>query len=421
MEDKIASLRREIAKNNDDIVTSPMVNKTRLESALVVDALDKISVPTECELLLPYGMVRRRCANGRIHPFGNGIVHSTPLQKDYVKGMHFIVLFSGQGMPFLLLRPPTCLHPSKKMQVLPPNKLPLLWITMSNNTKKKQAAKRLPTIAKRATQKFVTPKKLQGILIIRSWYSSFTSNKFVEEFHVESELDMFGSGRIETYIRHDVIIEMLNSEELNINCILWYQIVSHSIFATNGVNRCAYINPQSITETECVHDEQDKTNQHNNRVVTGIAETMNFHQKFFFFPHIGKVGFNGLMFVESDNSDEHDLGSNSFNCPKISVDLFNGNCLWVRGRLAWIFANLVFLDLIFRELEKKEQDSPIRESGFHTRPYLISEFLFSVNGDFKTWRMAMADGETSDSRVRPGGNSDSATQCETATKVTTES
>lgn len=35
--------------------------------------------------------------------------------------------------------------------------------------------------------------------------------------------------------------------------------------------------------------------------------------------------------------------------------------------------------------------------------------------------MAMADGETSDSRVRPGGDNDSATQCETATKVTTES
>lgn len=46
MEDKIASLRREIAKNNDDTVTSPspVVNKTSLESTPVVDALDKISV-----------------------------------------------------------------------------------------------------------------------------------------------------------------------------------------------------------------------------------------------------------------------------------------------------------------------------------------------------------------------------------------
>ncbi|CAH1426432.1 unnamed protein product [Lactuca virosa] len=87
MEDKIASLLREIAKNNDDTVTSPspVVNKTSLESTPVVDALDKISVPTECELLLPYGMVQRRCAKGRVHPFGNGIVHSTPLQKDHVK------------------------------------------------------------------------------------------------------------------------------------------------------------------------------------------------------------------------------------------------------------------------------------------------------------------------------------------------
>ncbi|CAH1426431.1 unnamed protein product [Lactuca virosa] len=94
---------------------------------------------------------------------------------------------------------------------------------------------------------------------------------------------MFGPGRVETYIRHDVILEMLNSEELDISCILWYQIVLHSILATNGVNRCAFINPQSITETVCVHDEQDKTNQHNNRVATEIAETMNFHQEKDFF------------------------------------------------------------------------------------------------------------------------------------------
>nr|KAJ0206697.1 hypothetical protein LSAT_V11C500239590 [Lactuca sativa] len=137
-------------------------------------------------------------------------------------------------MRFFLLRPPTRLHLWKKMQVLPLKKLPLLWTTRSNDTKKKQAVKKLPTIAKRATQKIVTPKKLQGRTVIQSWYNTFTSNKFVEDFHVESEPGMFGPGRIETYIRHDVILEMLNSEVIDITCILWYQTVLHSILATNG-------------------------------------------------------------------------------------------------------------------------------------------------------------------------------------------
>lgn len=36
------------------------------------------------------------------------------------------------------------------------------------------------------------PNKLQGRPIIQSWYSSFTSHKFVEEFHVESERGTLG-------------------------------------------------------------------------------------------------------------------------------------------------------------------------------------------------------------------------------------
>ncbi|CAI9302872.1 unnamed protein product [Lactuca saligna] len=263
MEDKIASLRREIAKNNDGTVTSPspVVNKTSLESTPAVDALDKISVPTECELLLPYGMVQRRCAKGRVHPFGNGIVHSTPLQKDHVKvsvdiiygdyhSLHIPVptsdadnlgeaLYSFIQWPrhAILLTKTSHSSPSVEKDASPPTKK--VASVMDNQVQqyqKKQAAKRLPTIAKRATQNFVTPKKLQGRPVIQSWYNTFTSNKFVEDFHVESEPGMFGPGRIETYIRHDVILEMLNSEEIDITCILWYQIVLHSILATSGVN-----------------------------------------------------------------------------------------------------------------------------------------------------------------------------------------
>ncbi|CAI9282493.1 unnamed protein product [Lactuca saligna] len=255
MEDNIASLRHEIAKYNDGTVTSPspVVNKTCLESTP--------TVPTECELLLPYDMVQRRCAKGRVHPCGNGIVHLTPLQKDHVNvsvdiiygdyhSLHIPVLTSdadnlGEALysfiqwprHAILLTKTSHSSPSVEKDASPPTKK--VASVMDNQVQqyqKKQAAKRLLTIAKRATQNFVTPKKLQGRPVIQSWYNTFTSNKFVEDFHVESEPGMFGPGRIETYIRHDVILEMLNSEEIDITCILWYQIVLHSILATNGVN-----------------------------------------------------------------------------------------------------------------------------------------------------------------------------------------
>ena len=79
----------------------------------------------------------------------------------------------------------------------------------------------MPPIANKPT---VMPKKLQDSPMIQSWYSSFTSHKYVEEFHVESEPGIFGPARIETYIKPEVILEMLNREELDIKCIIWYQM-----------------------------------------------------------------------------------------------------------------------------------------------------------------------------------------------------
>ncbi|KAL4561270.1 hypothetical protein LXL04_033434 [Taraxacum kok-saghyz] len=108
-------------------------------------------------------------------------------------------------------------------------------------------------------------------------------HKYVEEFHVESEPGIFGPARIETYIKPEVILEMLNREELDINCIIWYQMVLHSILATNGANRCAFINPQSITETECDLDDMDINNKRGNRVVNDIVDTMRYHQDKHFF------------------------------------------------------------------------------------------------------------------------------------------
>ncbi|KAL4575120.1 hypothetical protein LXL04_021961 [Taraxacum kok-saghyz] len=189
MREEITMLRREMAGNRNIDVTSPVVNQTSFGSAPMVDVLDNITVATECELLLPYGMVQRKCAKGQVFPCGNGILHTFPMQKDHVR-VSVDKIYNGY------------------------DSLPTIQ-------KKRQETKRMPPIANKPT---VMPKKLQDSLMIQSWYSSFTSHKYVEEFHVESEPGIFGPARIETYIRPEVILEMLNREELDINCIIGYQM-----------------------------------------------------------------------------------------------------------------------------------------------------------------------------------------------------
>ena len=49
-------------------------------------------------------------------------------------------------------------------------------------------------------------------------------HKVQEPFTVWSEPGMFNSGRMETMIFKEAIIELLRNERLDISCILWYQM-----------------------------------------------------------------------------------------------------------------------------------------------------------------------------------------------------
>ena len=57
----------------------------------------------------------------------------------------------------------------------------------------------------------------------------------------------------------------------------------HSILPKNGLNRCAFINPEGITYMKCQFDDEEETDY----VVSEFVNTMNFHhdKEFFLAPY----------------------------------------------------------------------------------------------------------------------------------------
>ncbi|KAL7584435.1 uncharacterized protein LOC128125919 isoform X1 [Lactuca sativa] len=75
-------------------------------------------------------------------------------------------------------------------------------------------------------------------------------------------------------------MEMLNKEQLDISCILWYQIMLHSLMLVSRMdNKCGFINPQCITSTRCEYDDRGETDH----VINDLVDMMNFHEEKQFF------------------------------------------------------------------------------------------------------------------------------------------
>ncbi|CAH1436969.1 unnamed protein product [Lactuca virosa] len=68
------------------------------------------------------------------------------------------------------------------------------------------------------------PKKPEDRSMIQPLHGWFMSHNIPELFTVVSESRMFNIGSVETVINSVAIMEMLNIEQLDISCILWYQI-----------------------------------------------------------------------------------------------------------------------------------------------------------------------------------------------------
>ncbi|KAI3740168.1 hypothetical protein L2E82_30590 [Cichorium intybus] len=59
---------------------------------------------------------------------------------------------------------------------------------------------------------------------VQSLYRSLTSRQILEPFDVVSKPGIFNADSIQIYISSEVITEMMNREELDIGCIIWYQM-----------------------------------------------------------------------------------------------------------------------------------------------------------------------------------------------------
>ncbi|XP_052624365.1 uncharacterized protein LOC111905199 isoform X2 [Lactuca sativa] len=108
----------------------------------------------------------------------------------------------------------------------------------------------------------------------------FKSHNIPESFPIVSEPGIFNAASVETVISSVAIMEMLKKEQLDISCILWYQIMLHSLMLVSRMdNKCGFINPQCITFTRCEYDDRDEIDY----VINDLVDVMNFHEEKQFF------------------------------------------------------------------------------------------------------------------------------------------
>ncbi|KAL4589673.1 hypothetical protein LXL04_002581 [Taraxacum kok-saghyz] len=120
-----------------------------------------------------------------------------------------------------------------------------------------------------------------------------------EPFKVLSEPGMFNTDRTEILISKEVILDMLSNQQLDISCVMFCQMMLHSLMPISRMeNKCAFINPQEITEPRCEYDDEYGTEH----VIKHLVDVMKFHEKkqFFLAPYWkrhGKVGGHWMLLV----------------------------------------------------------------------------------------------------------------------------
>ncbi|KAL7612001.1 hypothetical protein Lser_V15G06275 [Lactuca serriola] len=64
----------------------------------------------------------------------------------------------------------------------------------------------------------------------------FKSHNIPESFPIVSEPRIFNVASVETVISSVAIMEMLKNEQLDISCLLWYQIMLHSLMLVSRMD-----------------------------------------------------------------------------------------------------------------------------------------------------------------------------------------
>ncbi|XP_052624656.1 uncharacterized protein LOC111917613 isoform X2 [Lactuca sativa] len=314
--------------NFSRVKTTSVGSKT---STTLLDDLHKITEATDCELMLPYGTVRPSLAKGTVFPFGDGVIHSVPLEAGHLRVSVDIIY--GDHHSFLLPISPIegvynlgqALHsfiqwPRDSITLIKKDKRPLIEpLSMSTQAapilhdqekekenvnveeakeqkkkakKKQEYEKNLPRKKRRKleaskemmgdeaenrVQKEKLYKTMQEPMMPKKL---FKSHNIPESFPIVSEPGIFNAASVETVISSVAIMEMLNKEQLDISCILWYQIMLHSLMLVSRMdNKCGFINPQCITSTRCEYDDRGETDH----VINDLVDMMNFHEEKQFF------------------------------------------------------------------------------------------------------------------------------------------
>ncbi|CAH1414804.1 unnamed protein product [Lactuca virosa] len=311
-------MQHDDTRRNEEIkVRSPKLKKPSVVSTMM-DALDNIKAPIECQLLLPSDTQHHIVAEGKVYPSENGMSHGIPLKEHHVK-VSIRKIYDGYKLfPLPVPTEETCnlrnalygfkqwprnsialVKPTPTVQkdqrpphtsTTIPTPTPTPSSTQIHQKRKYEETNSLPLTKK--IRQFVMPKELNGRPKIKLLYKNFMTRNIEYPIHVRSEPGIiFGAGRTDVVIYPDVIKELMKNKQLDVDSIFCFQMMLHSMFQHD--NKCAFINPQKITTLKCGTDEEIGTNV----VVNELVDAMNFHQDkdIFLAPYL--QGFHYILFV----------------------------------------------------------------------------------------------------------------------------
>ncbi|CAH1418482.1 unnamed protein product [Lactuca virosa] len=326
MEEMKTYMHQLLSKNEGIHITSPVLKKNSVVST-VSDELDGIKTPTACELVIPYGAMNQKCAKGMVFPYGNGQIHSVPLNANHLRVSIDKIYDQYDCIPF----PVSTKEASKLCEALhgivqwPRNAIKIIQSSQFKpNVEQDKRCSSLPVaidpqpritksvpVISKGVMKKTKPSKESLIphnsnkqvelekmpLIMKRMYRRLMNREALDDaIYVEAEPGILGARKIETYIYPEEILRLLNKQWLDISVITWFQIMLHSMLETRGgnkVNKCAFISPSEIQATICESNGEG--------VVSYIVDAMRFHKDKQFFVAPYWQGLHWMLLVICPN------------------------------------------------------------------------------------------------------------------------
>ncbi|CAI9284343.1 unnamed protein product [Lactuca saligna] len=313
MEEMKTYMQQFLSKNEGMHITSPVLKKNSVVST-VSDELDGIKTPTACELVIPYETMNQKCAKGMVFPYGNGQIHSVPLNANHFRVSIDKIYDQYDCIPL----PVSTEEASKLCEALhgivqwPRNAIKIIHSSQFKpNVEQDKRCSSLPVTIDPGVMKKTKPAKESLIphnsnkqvdlekmpLLMKRMYRCLMNRDAPDDaIYVEAEPGILGAQKIETYIYPKEILRLLNKQWLDISVITWFQIMLHSMLETRGgnkVNICAFISPSETQATICESNGEG--------VVSYIVDAMCFHKDKQFFVSPYWQGLHWMLLVICPN------------------------------------------------------------------------------------------------------------------------